>query len=359
MLRRIDTDRLKRAHLVEEVVARYGVDLRPVGRALVGRCPLHDDGGRPNLHVYPGSASWYCYRCAIGGDVISFVMRLERLRFLEAVTRLEGGAVARLVGPHQPPPRPAHRPKARRSRRGAWGPAERACLAATVELYHNRLLTERAALAYVQGRGLEQATFERCRVGYAGGDELADYLRWRHLPVRAAVRAGLLGSDGRELMAGRVVVPELRGGQPIWLVGRAIDPETGVPKYLGLPGTKPLLGWEGAVGSPTAVVVEGVFDWLTLVQWGFPAVALVGTHVRTEELRALGGRFRRLYLALDADDVGRAATDAIARALGPMALPVSLPPGVKDVAELALRPGGRALFARALGPKAPEPALVA
>ncbi|MGD9510666.1 MAG: toprim domain-containing protein, partial [Geminicoccaceae bacterium] len=118
-------------------------------------------------------------------------------------------------------------------------------------------------------------------------------------------------------------------------------------------------GWEGAVGSPTAVVVEGVFDWLTLVQWGFPAVALVGTHVRTEELRALGGRFRRLYLALDADDVGRAATDAIARALGPMALPVSLPPGVKDVAELALRPGGRALFARALGPKAPEPALVA
>jgi DNA primase len=239
------------------------------------------------------------------------------------------------------------------------GPAERACLAAAVELYHNRLLTERAALAYVAERGLEQATIERCRVGYAGGDELAGYLRWRGLPARAAVRAGLLGRDGRELLAGRVVVPELRGGQPIWLVGRAIDARPDTPKYLGLPGVKPLLGWEMAAGSPTAVVVEGVFDWLTLVQWGFPAVALVGTRVRTAVLRALGGRFRRLHLALDADDAGRAGAEAIARVLGPMASPMLLPPGVKDVAELALRPGGRVLFARAFGLEACESALAA
>ena len=94
MLTRIDTGQLKRAHPVEEVVCRYGIELRPVGRALVGRCPFHADGGRPNLHVYPGNASWYCYRCTSGGDVISFVMRLEGLGFRDAVARRVGGVTA-------------------------------------------------------------------------------------------------------------------------------------------------------------------------------------------------------------------------------------------------------------------------
>jgi DNA primase len=63
MLQRIDTGALKRAHPIADVVAGYGIELRPQGRALVGRCPFHPDAGRPNLHLYPDSASWYCYRC--------------------------------------------------------------------------------------------------------------------------------------------------------------------------------------------------------------------------------------------------------------------------------------------------------
>lgn len=344
LLTRIDADQVKRAHPVEEIVSRYGIELRPVGRALVGRCPLHADGGRPNLHVYPGNASWYCYRCAVGGDVISFVMRLERLGFRDAVARLDGGRFSSCATP----PRPVQRAKPRRARRTVWGAAERACLAAAVELYHNRLLTDARALAYAEARGLERSTLERCRVGYAGGDELAAYLRWRRLPARAAVRVGLLGRDGREHLAGRVVVPEIRAGQPIWLVGRTIDADGDAMKYLGLPGVKPLLGWETAAGSPTAILVEGVFDWLALVQWGLPALALVGTHVRSEVLRALGARFQRIYLALDADDAGREAADALARALGERATLVRMPDGVKDVAELAPRPDGQRVFARAL-----------
>ena len=110
---------------------------------------------------------------------------------------------------------------------------ERACLAAAVELYHNCLLAHLAALAYVEGRGLTRATIEIHRLGYAAGGELAGYLRWRRLSVGAALRAGLLGADGREVLAGRVVVPELRAGGPVWLVGRALKPNTD-PKYLGL-----------------------------------------------------------------------------------------------------------------------------
>jgi DNA primase len=151
------------------------------------------------------------------------------------------------------------------------------------------------------------------------------------------------------------VVPELRGGQPVWLVGRALGGPPGAPKYLGLAGEKPLLGREwaaavrwplGPVAPPGVLVVEGPFDWLTLVQWGLPAVALVGTHVRREVLGELGG-FARLYLALDADDAGRAGAAALRGALGPRAVPVALP-GVKDVAELAPHPDGCAVLAGSL-----------
>ncbi|HZR98289.1 MAG TPA: toprim domain-containing protein, partial [Chloroflexota bacterium] len=288
----------------------------------------------------------YCYRCASGGDVISFVMRLEGLGFRDAVARLDGGSDSTWPTPLRP-----IRARARRARSTVRGAAERACLAAAVELYHNRLLADPAALAYVRARGLERSTLERCRVGYVGGDELAAYLRWRRLPAQAAVRVGLLGREGREFLAGRVVVPEIRRGEPLWLVGRTVGADRG-PKYLGLPGAKPLLGWETALGNPSVILVEGVFDWLTLVQWGFPALALVGTRVRPEALRALGARFERVYLALDADDAGREAAAALAGALGPRAVTVRLPAGVKDVAELAPRSDGRAVFADALRPEA-------
>lgn len=339
----IDVGAIKRAHRIADVVAGYGVALRPSGRTLVGRCPFHPDAGRPNLHVYVGSESWYCYRCAVGGDVLDFVRRVERVDFRTAAGHLAGTF------------RPAYAPAARPSRplrppeQAPLGPVELTCLAAAVELYANRLLTEPRALAYAGSRGLDRATLERCRVGYAAGGELADFLRWRRLPPQGAVRAGLLRRDGSEILAGRVVVPELRAGAPVWLVGRTLDTDVAGPKFLGLPGRKPLLGWERACGARAVVAVEGVFDLLTLVMWGIPAVALLGTHPSAGAATALT-RFERVYLALDADEAGQAAGHALAQRLGSRAALVRLPalPGVKDVADLAPRAGGRAAFRRAL-----------
>ncbi len=337
----VDTAALKRAHPIAEVVARYGVELRLVGRALVGRCPFHPDGGRPNLHVYPQSDSWYCYRCGVGGDAIAFVMRLEGTDFRRAVASIAGGL--------QTVPHPAAAKPPRlwvvRDHPPAEGAAERACLAAAVEVYARALLADRRALAYVLSRGLDRETVERCRLGYARGDALVPYLRKQRLPLAAAARVGLLNRAGREFFAGRVVVPEVRGGQPLWLVGRALQPSPSVSRYLGLPGPKPLLGWEEAARSTEVWLTEGVFDWLVLVSWGLPALCLVGTGVGASTLRALR-RFRRVYLALDDDEVGRRATDVLLENLEGRALAVPLA-GAKDVAELALRPGGRATLCEA------------
>src|SRR5581483_5337045 len=104
------------------------------------------------------------------------------------------------------------------------GPVERACLAAAVELYQGLLTETPVARRYVEERGVDRPTIERCRLGFATDGELLPFLRWRRLPVQAAVRAGLLTRAGRETMAGRVVVPEIRNGQPVWLIGRTIAP---------------------------------------------------------------------------------------------------------------------------------------
>ena len=352
---RVDTASLKLAHSIAEVVARYGVELKRQGRAMVGRCIFHTDNGRPNLYVYGDSESWRCYRCGIGGDVLAFVMHAENIAFREAVGRLTSAS----QGPVRPPSRPAPAP-----RPASKGPEERtaeelAVLQAATNFYHFNLLAEPRALDYLAQRGISLATARECRLGYAAGDQLLAFLHWQRLPLGAALQLGLLTRAGREFMAGRILIPELCAGRPMWLIGRALaeDLADDVPRYLGLPGKKPLLGWDQARGSASVCVVEGVFDLLAVRQWGYPVVGLLGTNVRPDQVDQLR-TFSRAYLVLDTDDAGFEATLALYDAIGPTAVPVALPDDVKDPAELASRPDGQAVFAesllKAVGKPAPD-----
>ena len=263
---RIDTDRLRHQHPIAELVDSYGIQLRRSGSPFTGRCPFHLDRGRPNLAVYPRSGRFVCYRCGAHGDAISFVQQLEHLTFREATARL--GADPETVRPQrQDHPSPLAKPRPR-----ALDPSQVAVLSAALDLYRCRLVGDANALAYLAGRGFGRDLLDRLHVGYATGDELVPYLVWRNLPVASARRVGLLDADGRERLAGRIVLPEIREGQPIWFIGRRLDPDDAGPKYLGLPGRKPLLGWETASHDLRGVcVVEGPLDWLALRQWGHPA----------------------------------------------------------------------------------------
>jgi len=345
---RVDLESLKLEHPVDQVVAQYGIELRRQGRAAAGRCPFHADRGRPNLYVWADTRSWYCFRCNVGGDVIRFIELAENVSFREAIERL-GGAPRKLAPQHAaaPPPRTA-------SFEG-HDAEELATLQAATAVYHHRLLTDPPALAYLEQRGIDGSVVHSCRIGYAAGDELVPYLRWCRLPLGPALRLGLLDHTGREFLAGRIIVPEVRDGRAVWLVGRLLEPVVRAerddgeapPRYLALRGAKPLLGAELARGSATVIVVEGVFDLLTLRNWGYPAVALVGTHTRADIVDQLRS-FQRVYLVLDQDDAGLEATLKLVDSLGPTAVPVALPDGFKDVAELAPRADGHELFAGAL-----------
>jgi len=137
----------------------------------------------------------------------------------------------------------------------------------------------------------------------------------------------------------------------MWLTGRVLDDEQAdeVPVHLGLPGPKPLLGldMDNTRHSPTVIVVEGSYDYLTLRMWGYPVVATLGTHLRADLVDVLR-TFSRQLLVLDNDDAGLETTLMLQQQLGDTAIPVALPEAIKDPSQLATQPDGREQFAAAL-----------
>jgi DNA primase len=153
---------------------------------------------------------------------------------------------------------------------------------------------------------------------------------------------GLLWRDGGETMVGRITIPELRGDQCVWMVGRALDDER-QPKYRGLSLPKPVLGYERVRGRPRVFVTEGPFDYLTGVGWSLPICALQGTRVQAGRLDFLQ-RARRVLIVFDNDEPGRAAAHELAARFGSAARVVTLPEGVKDLNDLGRLPDGRGAF---------------
>lgn len=215
--------------------------------------------------------------------------------------------------------------------------------------YHRALWRAPGALGYLRRRGIPARVLRACGVGYCDGRSLEAHLR-RHADPHTALELGLLRApprDGpgrplREFFAGRIVVPELRYGHCVWLIGRALEDGARRLKYLGLGGERPVLGLERATGRSEAFLCEGVLDYLTAVAWGLPAFSPCGTAVPAERLGFLA-RTPVVYGVLDGDDAGRNAAERFGAQLGSRFRPLTLPDGT-DLNDLGQRPGGRATF---------------
>ncbi len=148
-----------------------------------------------------------------------------------------------------------------------------------------------------------------------------------------------------ERLVNRIVFPEIRRDGVYYLSGRATLPGQ-EHKYLGLPLPKPLYGLQALGKSKIAFLTEGYFDWLTLLSWGYPALCLGGTRLKSQHVALLAG-LARIHLALDSDQAGGEGAAKIQEALGERAVILRLPAGVKDVNELATScQEGRNIFGR-------------
>ena len=88
---------LKMRSDIVDVVSSY-VSLRRSGRNMVGLCPFHHEK-TPSFNVYAENGSFYCFGCGVGGDVITFIRRIENLDYMEAVRFLAARRLAGAGGP--------------------------------------------------------------------------------------------------------------------------------------------------------------------------------------------------------------------------------------------------------------------
>jgi len=351
---RDEIESIRARNPIEQVIARY-IELRPSGRRWVGRCPFHEDR-TPSLVVYPHNQSWYCFGCDAGGDVFTFVQRIENVSFGGALRRLgtgeweTGRAGAWETG------------KTRDLRPLSGSPAltlseeHYTLLTAATEVYHAALFTHPDLLEYLAKRGVDVDMVRRFRIGYASGDSLAKYFRFRGWDPEIAKDLGLLvprEGELREYFRERIVIPELRDGRAVYLVGRATQ-SWQKAKYLTLAGApKPLYGVELIRGAHEVFVAEGPFDWLALIKWGYPAVAVLGSHLKREHEKEFAAA-RRIYMVTQSDEASRRLGQQLKEVFGARA--IVLPPlstfrvtrDLKDVSELLERhpQDGRDIFAR-------------
>ena len=340
-----------------EVIGQY-VSLRKRGRTYLGLCPFHDEK-TPSFNVDPVKGMFYCFGCHAGGDVFSFLTRIENRGFMEVVRELAERA-------HVDLPQPRLSPEERRKA------DERERLHDILEIaagYYERALMgspHGPAAEYLKKRGIPPETAREFRLGFAadGWQNLADYLKRNGHPLFLAEKAGLLVPRPRDQHSyydrfrDRVMFP-IRdvSGKVIGFGGRVLG--DGEPKYLNSPETilfnksRTLFGLDlarRAIGrEETAVVVEGNFDTISLHAAGVRnVVATCGTSLTREHLRVLKRYTRRIVLVYDGDAAGiKAAERSLSLFLEEDLWPffVPLPPG-KDPDDVVREEGGEAFKTR-------------
>lgn len=350
-------EELKARAPVSEVVGRR-VKLTRRGREFVGLSPFNAER-TPSFTVNDAKGFYHCFSSGEHGDVFSFLMKTEGLTFPEAVE-----AIASLAGMEVPKASPEERRRAERAK----GLLEAVAAAAHFFESQLRLPAGREAMAYLKGRGLDDATIRRFRLGYAPADRMAllAALRREGFADDAAVEAGLArrGDDGHVFgyFKDRVIftIADARG-RPIAFGARAMGDAQ--PKYLNSPDG-PLfhkgetlygldLAREPAHKAGEIIVVEGYMDAIALAQAGFPnVVAPLGTAVTEAQIQRLWRIAAAPVLCLDGDAAGRKAAGRAAL----RALPI-LEPG--RTLKFALLDGGRDPddLVRAEGPAAMRQAI--
>lgn len=307
--------RVKDATDIVDLVGSY-VQLRRDGRAYKALCPWHDDT-RPSLQVNPERQSFKCWVCDIGGDVFSFIMKMEGVPFPEALTMLADKAGIQLG----------------RSRETGGLPGDKRALleamAWAVEQYHQFLICDAEASAarqYLAERSISQETVKKFQLGLA--PQAWDWLSQRAAPTAIKVqlleKVGLVsrrpsGGGYYDRFRGRVLFPIFDTQQrAVGLGGRILPGAEGGAKYINSPHT-PLfsksnllygldVSREAIRKSGTALVMEGYTDVLLAHQFGITnSVAVLGTALGPQQvqlLRRCADRLR-IVLVLDGDEAGR------------------------------------------------------
>ena len=321
----IPEDKIEEVRRRTDIVSLIGeyVTLKKAGKNFLGLCPFHREK-TPSFTVSPDKQMFYCFGCSEGGNVFSFLMKLNHLTFPEAVRHLAGkvGIVIpeRSMSPEE-------------KDRYTLGEKIRRVNGLAAEYFVRALQSPEGegAREYLRKRGIEAEAISTFRIGLApeGWRHLLDFLDKKGIPPKLVEQAGLAiprageGERGHyDRFRGRLMIPiEDVDGHVIAFGGRVMD--AGEPKYMNSPESPVYTKGNNLFGlsrtreairqAGFSLLVEGYFDLIAL--WGAGiqnVVATLGTALTRAQVDLLRRYAPRVAAVFDPDEAGR---KALARSL--------------------------------------------
>ena len=303
---------LRNANPIETVMGGY-VNLTRRGRNYVCSCPFHSER-TPSCTIFTDTQNFYCFGCGAGGDVITFIMKIENLTFPEAVKLL-----AQRSGMEVP----------------SFGNRDDGYAKRKTRIYEmNRIAAnfyftnlfkgeDKTGLQYFANRKLTPQTIKKYGLGYASDswNQLTDLLRSKGYSDDEMVDAWLAGrsqKSGRlfDMFRKRVMFPivDLRGNI-IGFGGRVLDDSQ--PKYLNT-GKTPVfdkgsnlfsMNFAKNSNAKRLILCEGYMDVIAVNQAGFDnVVATLGTAITPDQARLISHYAEEVIIAYDSDGAGQKAT---------------------------------------------------
>lgn len=300
---------LKARSDLTEIASSY-ISLKRSGRNLVGLCPFHSEK-TPSFNIYPSNGSFYCFGCGAGGDVITFIRRIENLDYMEAIRFL-----AQRAGMTVPENQVDDGMAKLRTRVLAVNRE-------TARFYYSVLNSDAGAAGrdYFAKRALRPGTIRHFGLGFSlpGRFSLVDHLARKGFTQEEMVLANVAfkSRSGRAVdrFYGRVMFPiiDLRGNV-VAFGGRTLGDDK--PKYLNSSETPVFnkgdmlfaLNFAKNSTSGRLILCEGYMDVISMHQAGFTeAVATLGTALTSSQARLMSRYTKEVIVSYDADEAGQKA----------------------------------------------------
>lgn len=331
---------------ISEIASSY-MQLKRRGRNLVGLCPFHGEK-TPSFNIYTENGSFYCFGCGAGGDVITFIMKIENLDYMEAVKFLAQRAGMTVPEDTVDDSMSKLRTRVFEANREA------------ARFYYSQLYSPcgKDALSYLRNRALSDNTIRRFGLGYSPNNRFAltNHLKSKGFSDSELIAANLVfkarsGNGVVDRFVDRVMFPiiDLRGNV-IAFGGRIMSDQK--PKYLNTSDTivfnksHNLFSLNNAknAGTRRLILCEGYMDVIAVNQAGFTdAVATLGTALTAEQAMLMKRYCDEVVICYDADEAGQKATGRainILRNTGLVVRVLSIPDG-KDPDEFIRKNGDK------------------
>ncbi|OGX29382.1 MAG: DNA primase [Omnitrophica WOR_2 bacterium RIFCSPHIGHO2_01_FULL_52_10] len=303
---------------IVETISSY-IPLKRMGRSFKAACPFHHEK-TPSFIVNPDKQIFHCFGCGVGGNVVNFVMKQERMEFPEAVRFLAQKVNVSIPGDETPQAHHANNIRQAILRVNA--------LAAG--FFHKILLADKSAAAknareYLKSRAIDLDAVRVFQLGFAPNqwDALLTHLKQEGISLRLMEKAGLIipresGQGYYDRFRNRIVFPIFDTRAHCRAFGaRALESAEGA-KYLNSPETiiytkgHHLYGFhlakQAIAAEDCVVIVEGYVDCLIPYQAGVRnIVASLGTALTVDQIRLLRRYTPHVVMLFDMDPAGEAA----------------------------------------------------